>query len=81
MSDLNMLDNIRLRNGDIKAFVLQSNLISANTGKNNWGNIKIAVYNATIYSLFQDDIVGVLYITTKREWEAEKEAEKNTIEK
>ena len=72
MSDLLKLENIRLRNGDIKAFVLESNMTAANTGKDNWGRIEIAVDNETVHRLMNDDVIGVLYVTTKEEWEKEK---------
>lgn len=68
MSDLLRLKKISDRNGDIKAFTIGSNFISANTGKHNWGDLQIAIDNESVHRLMNDDIVGVLYITTKEEW-------------
>ena len=42
MSDLLKLNNIAKRNGDIRMFPLD-NIKSAQTGKNGWGQITIAI--------------------------------------
>lgn len=76
MSDLIKLNNIVQRNGDIKAFNLSTNMISANTHKGYWGKIEIAIDTESLYRLMNDDAIGVLYITTKDEWNLTKECKK-----
>lgn len=71
VSDLQKLDNIGKRNGNIKAFTISSNMISANTGKDNWGKIEIAIDNESVFNLFDNRLVGVLYLTTMEEWKKE----------
>jgi len=68
MSDLLKLKSIAERNGDIKAFCLSSNMISSNLSKGKWGDVKIAIDNESIHRIMNDEVVGVLYITTKAEW-------------
>ena len=76
MSDMIKLENIRKRNGDIKAFPVSSNLIEANTGKDGWGYIKIAVDNTTIQEMYiNNKYTGVLYLVSHEEWRKEAEAE------
>lgn len=73
MSDLLTLEAIRKRNGDIKAFPIAHNFISADTGKNGWGNVKIAVDNATIIEMgVNQKYTGILYLVSNDEWQAEK---------
>ena len=69
MSDLQKLDNIGKRGGDIKAFVLSSNFIEARTGKDGWGFVKIAIDNASVPRMFNDEL-------SKEEWEKERESNK-----
>lgn len=73
MSDLLKLENIRLRDGDIKAFPISHNLIEANTGKNGWGYIKIAVDNNSIGGLALEQLTGILYLVGIDEWKKEAE--------
>jgi len=72
MSDLLKLDNIRKRNGDIKAFPLNTNLKNGRTLKDGWGEITVAIDNPTVLSLLADKEIGIVYITTREEWEKEK---------
>lgn len=71
MSDLQKLENISNRNGDIKAFPLTTNLKSGNTGKDGWGELKIAVDNATVINFTNNKVIGVLYVIGREEWEKE----------
>lgn len=71
MSDLLKLENIRLRDGDIKAFPISHNLIEANTGKNGWGYVKIAVDNNSIGGLVLEQLTGILYLVNIEEWRKE----------
>ena len=73
MSDLLKLENIRKRDGDIKAFPLASNLIRSSTRSDGWGQVVIAVDNESIGRLFADQMVGVLYLVGTDSWENEKE--------
>lgn len=71
-SDLQKLDSIVKRNGDIKAFPLASNLISSKgVGKSGWGEVTVAVDTGSVQKLFSDEAIGVLYIVSKEEWEKE----------
>jgi len=71
MSDLIKLNNISKRNGNIKAFTLSSNLKSAKTCGNGWGEISIAVDNSSVQDILQNEVLGVLYIVNKKDWELE----------
>ena len=72
MSDLIKLDKIAKRNGDIKCAVLSDNFISAQTGKNGFGQLTIAVDNKTISRIIQEkDILGVMYFVGKESWNKE----------
>ena len=72
MSDLLKLEAIRKRNGDIKAFPIAHNFISADTGKNGWGNVKIAVDNETIIQMgVNQKYTGILYLVSNADWKAE----------
>jgi hypothetical protein len=71
MSDLLKLENIRLRNGDVKAFTLNTNLMEAHTGKNGWGYVKIAIDNNSVTRLALDQLVGILYLIGIDEWDKE----------
>lgn len=71
MSNLLKLDNIAKRNGNIKAFTLDSNFKRGQIGKQGWGEITIAVDNQTIKDYANSELIGVLYITSKEEWEKE----------
>jgi hypothetical protein len=62
MSDLKALENIRIKNGDIRAFPISSNMIEANTGKDGWGHIKIAINNQSVGELFTEKLTGILYL-------------------
>jgi len=73
MSDLLKLDNISKRNGDTRAFPLSSNLKAAQTGKQGWGDVTIAVNNGTVQDLATDKVIGILFIVSKDEWEKEGE--------
>jgi hypothetical protein len=73
MSDLLKLENIRKRNGDIRAFPLSSNLISSKTGSNGWGNVVVAINNQSSAQLFNDELIGILYLVNEREWKKEQE--------
>jgi hypothetical protein len=72
VTDLLKLNNIVKRNGDIKAFPLQTNMIEAHTGKNGWGRLIIAIDNNSIVRMLDNQIIGVLFVFGKDEWEAEK---------
>ena len=72
MSDLIKLDNIVKRNGDIVCATFGDNLKSVQAGKYGWGEVVIAVDNKTIGRIIKGEMVGVLYITTREEWEKEK---------
>lgn len=72
MSDFIKLKNIADRNGDIVSFNLSSNLKSAKTGKDGWGEVVIAVDNKTITEMaVRDKYIGVLYLVSKEDWEKE----------
>lgn len=73
MSDLLKLDNISKRNGDIRAFPLNSNLKAAQIGKQGWGDVTVAVNNPTVQDLATDKVIGILFIVSKDEWEKEGE--------
>ena len=72
MSDLLKLNNISKRDGDIRAFPLASNLKAAQTGKQGWGEVTIAVNNGTVQDLAIDNVIGILFIVGRDEWEKEK---------
>jgi rubrerythrin len=76
MSDLLKLENIRKRNGDIRAFPVSSNMIEAKTRKDGWGYIKIAINNQSVFDMFADKLTGILYLVSNEEWEKEKESYK-----
>lgn len=78
-TDLIKLDNIQRRNGNIKAFILPNNFIGANTGKDGWGRITIAVDNATVADFFSDSVIGVLYVVGREEWAKEGAAKSHCI--
>lgn len=71
MSDLLKLNNIVQRSGDIKAFPLSSNMKSAKHGKGPWGEVTIAIDGESVERLWGNDVVGILYIIGKDEWERE----------
>ncbi len=71
MSDLLKLDAISKRNGDIKAFVIPGNLKSANHGKSIWGQVTIVIDAISVNRLMEDDVIGVLYIVGKDDWNKE----------
>lgn len=73
MSDLLKLENIRKRNGDIKAFPLVSNIKSARHGKGTWGEVTIAIDSESVERIWGNDVVGVLYVAGKESWEKESE--------
>ena len=74
MSDLLKLNNIAKRNGDIRMFPLD-NIKSAQTGKNGWGQITIAINNESVIDILTDKGVGALYLVGKEDWEKESEVE------
>lgn len=71
MSDLLKLNNIAERNGNIKAFTLDPNFKRGQIGNHGWGEMTIAVDNQTIKDYANSELIGVLYITSKEEWEKE----------
>ena len=73
MSDLLKLENIRLRNGDIKAFPISSNMKKVNMLGMGWGEIIIAIDNISASRLItrENDLLGVLYLVSRDEWENE----------
>ncbi len=71
MSDLIKLNNISQRNGNIKAFPLSTNLKSAKSCSNGWGEITIAIDNNSVQDILQNEVLGVLYIVNKKDWELE----------
>ena len=75
MSDLIKLDNISKRNGDIRACPIPGNLKSTHTGKDGWGEVTIAIDNATVSRLNNDDLFGILCLVSREEWEKEKAEE------
>lgn len=72
MSDLLKLEAIRKKNGDIKAFPLTSNLKSARHGKGVWGEVAIAIDAESVERIWNGDVIGVLYLVNKEEWEKQK---------
>ena len=73
MSDLLKLNNIVQRNGDIKAFPILSNLIEIRlNGKGAWGQVTVAVDNATVKKIENNEAIGMLYVFSREEWEKEK---------
>lgn len=70
-TDLIKLDNIQRRNGNIKAFILPNNFVEANTGKDGWGRLTVAVDNATVADFFSDSVIGVLYVVSREDWAKE----------
>jgi hypothetical protein len=73
MSDLLKIENIRKRNGDVKAFTLSNNFKRANHGKDVWGEVTIAIDSVSVERIWKDEVIGVLYIIGKEEWKKEKE--------
>jgi hypothetical protein len=71
MSDLLKIENIRKKNGDIKAFPLSSNLKRTNHGKDVWGEVTIAIDGVSVERIWNDEVIGVLYIIGREEWEKE----------
>ena len=71
MSDFDKLNNIVKRNGDIKAFPLSNNLKTAKHGKNAWGEVSIAIDSQSVERIWANDVVGILYIVGKDEWNKE----------
>jgi hypothetical protein len=72
MSDFLKLKNIADRNGDINSYNLSTNLKSAKTGKDGWGEVSIAVDNYRIMDIATTNkYIGVLYLISKEEWEKE----------
>lgn len=80
MSDLLKLNNIVRRSGDIKAFPLSSNMKSARRGKGPWGEVTIAIDNESVERLWGNDVVGILYIIGRDEWERECKPKPNKSE-
>lgn len=72
MSDLIKLNNIVAKNGDIKAFPISSNMIEAQTGKNGWGYVKIAVNNESINKILLEKYTGILYLVSIEEFNNER---------
>jgi hypothetical protein len=70
MSDLQRLNSIASRNGDIAVAPL-TNMEESMIRKGGWGYIKIAVSNEWVQRLLShpENIIGGLYLTTKEEWE------------
>ena len=76
MNDFLTLDAIAKRNGKIKAFVVPGNLKSAlKSSKGQWGEVTIAVDNESVINLLNDNVIGILYLVTREEWEKEKAGE------
>ena len=76
MNDFLTLDAIAKRNGKIKAFVVPGNLKSAHkSSKSEWGSVTIAVDNESVIGLSLDNLVGILILVDKEEWEKEKAGE------
>jgi len=71
MSDLIKLNNIVERNGDIKAFTLCSNMMDFGKNKTSWGYVKIAIDRDSVNRIMSDDLIGVLYVVSREEWEKE----------
>lgn len=71
MSDLMKLNNIVQRNGDIKAFPLANNMKSVRLGKGMWGEVTIAIDSNSVNRIMNNNVIGVLYIISKDEWEKE----------
>jgi len=80
MSDLLKLNNIVQRSGDIKAFPLSSNMKSAKHGKAPWGEVTIAIDSKSVERLWGNDVVGILYIIGRDEWERECKPKPNKSE-
>jgi len=80
MSDLLKLNNIVQRSGDIKAFPLSSNMKSAKHGKGPWGEVTIAIDSESVERLWGNDVVGILYIIGRDEWERECKPKPNKSE-
>lgn len=71
MSDFIKLNKIAKRNGDIASVTLGTNLKSATTGAKGWGEVVIALTNEMIGRINNGEMVGALYITSKKEWQTE----------
>ena len=62
-----VLDKLAELNKDVYAFPLSTNLKSAKMGKDNWGEITVAVPNQLIYNI--NNYVGSLYLANAKEYE------------
>lgn len=71
MSDLLKLEEITRRNGDIKAFPLSNNMKSIKFSKGAWGQVTVAIDGESVQRIIDDDVIGVLYIIGRDEWERE----------
>ena len=80
MSDLIKLNNIAKRNGNIKAFTLSTNLKSVKTCNNGWGEVLIAIDNNSVQDILKNDVLGVLYIVNKEDWELESAKPQENLE-
>jgi hypothetical protein len=77
VSDFSTLDAISKRNGNIKGFVVPGNLKSAlKSSKGQWGEVTIAVDNESVINLLNDNVIGILCLVTREEWEKEKALER-----
>ena len=62
------LEEIRKKDGDIKAFVLSTNMKSVKHGKGVWGDITIAIDAESVEKIMRNEVVGVLYLVGKEDW-------------
>ena len=67
-------------NKDLKVSPL-SNIISANSGKDGWGNVTIAMPNEIVTGLLTkpDSYIGGLLICSKEEFEKEKKVAESEV--
>ena len=67
-------------NKDLKVSTL-SNIISANSGKDGWGNVTIAMPNEIVTGLLTkpDSYIGGLLICSKEEFEKEKKVAESEV--
>jgi|GEM_PF-3549907 len=75
MSDLLKLHNIVQKGGKVKAFPLVSNLIELKIKSNSegvFGQVALAVDDATIKKMQDGEAMGVLYVFSRKEWDKER---------
>jgi len=59
----------------VKDLKITKRLLLKKSGKGQWGEVTIAVDNESVINLLNDNVIGILYLTTREEWEKEKALE------